>query len=308
MSVPFMPHRFDDGGNLHLEKINDSLKKLQRDIKKNQDARYTHSRHVFDLAGLTNASAAVLRQYGIRRPAAAAGVEIVGIELYITATDTVTWTLTSTVSSWPGITLVDLNSATVAAFASSGVPVTVPSNVSDVLFTLAASAASTIIAGQLVVHVRCDRGNQGDTFNPYVPALLNSASSDAGSVLDTELNNAEAAVNCDANADKDVRIDCFVVRGLAIGASRVWRIPATQRRRMAFVACNVQAATGSVDFTVDGVTLNIVGTGVGARAVGTQALSGSQVNTPTNSANDTLVTIKANTAIPGLAYMLVFWS
>lgn len=307
MSVPFVPHRFNDLGNLHLEKANDNLKKIARDIKKNQDARYTYSRSRFPLDGLTDAAAQALRQFAIRRPSANAGVEIVGIELVIIANDASVWTLSCSDTTWPSFTVTDKSSVSTESSNSADVAVSVPSFAADVVFTLSASAASTITRGHLVVHWRCDRGNQGDTFTGYTPALLNSASSDAGSTLDTELTAAETAVVCDTNADKDVRIEIYAVRSLLAASSKAWRVPASSRRRMAFVGYTVQAA-GSVDFTVDGTTKNVAAGGAGVRATGTQSLSGSQSNDPLNSASDSLVTILANGSTADLAYLCLFWS
>jgi hypothetical protein len=306
--IATIPHRFVTATNLDVEKINDNLEAGARAIQDNLDKRYTYSQLFFPVDGITDASAEVLRAFAIRRPGANNAVEVCGVEVVIYAAGSVTWTLACSDTTWPSIT-VTAAGATTEATASSGVPVSVPSSSSDLTFTLSAPAASTITRGYLIVHLRCDRGNQGTSHAGYTPSLLNSASSTAGSVLDTELAALASAVSRDLASQYDLRCECFSTRSLAAGSSIVFRLPSGQRTRMRIQGYVVAANTETVTFDQDSTSKAVTGTGVTSRATDGIAVSGGSNDDPMDSTDDSVITISnAGVASALLAYVLVWWS
>lgn len=318
MSVPMMPHRFVDGSTLDVEKINDNLDAGARDVNRNLGKRYTYSTMMWDLSGLTDASAEVLRAFAIRRPGASNTVEVVGVELVIYTATAVTWTVTcahngTTDATWPALTLLTTASATTESLAESKNGVAIPSSSTDTTFTLSASAASTITNGYLVIHLRCDRGDQGASHAGYTPTLLDSSSSTAGSVVDTELTALAAAVTNDTNNDKDLRCECFVLRAVASGASYVFRCPSGARRILR-VQGYIVDATGDVDVDLAGditvISFNVIGGGATTRVAGgaDAGADATQDNDPMDATDDLTVTFTVNTATVDLVYALVWWS
>lgn len=298
-----VPRRFEDLGNLDVEAVNDNLEAIAADVTRNLSRRYTYSTLVFDLDGISNTDPQAQRQFIVRSPVATHRAEVVGVELVVYST--VAWTVTGAVG-WPGFTVTGVD-ATTEASGSSNVPVSV--GVSGVSFYVAGAAAGTITRGYLVVHLRCDRGNQGTSHAGYTPALLNSLSSTAGSVLDTELQAAEAAVQRDAVNDLDLRCEVVRVRNLGAGSSRTWRLPSGGRRK---AACYLLAAADgacTVTLTIDGTPeVSFAGTGVGTLYATGGALSGTLNDDPMDSADDTVVTLSAAGATAVILYALIWWS
>lgn len=306
-----VPHRFTTttARNLDMEKVNDDLEAIARDANRNLDNRYTYSMQVFPLDGLTNASNEVLRSFIIRRPGTNNGAEVCGLEFVLYAAGTVVWTITGPDATWPTIAAA-AGGATTESYASSSVPISIPSSSTHIIFTASAPSASTITRGYFVVHLRCDRGNQGTSHAGYTPTLIDSTSSTAGSLLDTQLTAAALAVTHDTTNNVDLRCECFVARVLLAGESRAFRLPSGARRKL-FADGKVAAALAqTVTFSVDGTSFAVPGTGsTTTYANGTAALSGTLVDDPMDATDDTIVTI-ANAAgvTVDCAYLLVWWS
>ena len=281
MSVPMMPHRFVDLSNLDMEKVNDNLEAGARDVNRNLSKRYTYSTQVWDFSGITDASAAVLRAFTIRRPGANNACEIVGVEMVIYTSVAVTWTLTCSDSTWAALPLLTTASATTESYAARRASVPIASSSSDLAFTLSSSGASTVTTGYLVVHLRSDRGDQGTAHTAYEPTLIDSASSTAGSLLDTQLTALATSVACDTTNVVDLRCECFTVRSLLTGTSAVFRVPSGVRK-VHQLTVYVVAAVGT-----DG-TATVAGTGIVGLAA-TPTSGGATVlaiatDTPTSSA------------------------
>lgn len=306
-----VPHRFTTttARNLDMEKVNDDLEAIAGDVNRNLGNRYTYSTHVFHVDGLSNASSEVLRSFIIRRPGTNNGAEIFGVELSLYATGTAIWTATCSDTSWPAFSVTAAGSS-VESYGSSPVPVSIPSSSSHVQITLAADGASTIVRGDLVIHLRCDRGNQGTSHAGYTPTLIDSTSSTAGSLLDTQLTAAALAVTNDTTNNVDLRCECFVARVLLAGESRILRLPSGARRKLFADGKVAGALAQTVTFSVDGTSFPVVGTGSATTyASGTAALSGTLVDDPMDPSDDTIVTI-ANAAGVTIdcAYLLVWFS
>lgn len=316
MSVPMMPHRFVDASTLDMEKVNDNLEAGARDVNRNLSRRYTYSSLVFDLSGVADTDAAVLRQFAIRRPNTNNAAEVTGVELVLYTATAVTWSLSCSDTTWATLTLLTTASASTESYAAQLFPVAVASSSADLVFTLSASAASTITNGYLVVHLRCDRGNQGTSHAGYTPTLVDSASSTAGSLLDTELTALASAVTNDTTNDIDLRCECFVARNLLAATQAVFRAPSGARRIHAVTAYAVQNAAGTTTSVAVGTSFDscavavMAGAGVAARAVSTTVASGdvTMVDTPMTATTDATITfsVAAQTAL--LLYLLVWWS
>ncbi len=312
--IPLVPRRFEDtGGNLDMEAINDNLEAIAASLDRNLGKRYTYSEHRWDFDGITDASAEVLRQHAIRRVGASNGAEVCGVELVIFTATAVTWTVTCSDTSWPALTLLTTAGATTESVAITDMPVSVTSESSDLTFTLSASGASTVTRGYLVIHKRCDRGNQGTSHASYAPALVNSATSTAAAIINTELDALTTAVARDTANDVDLRCECFNVRSLASGSSVVWRLPSGAREIIGSTIYIVGAAGSIATGTVTGTGLTgssaaATATGATNRVATTDAASGAMNDDPTDATDDATVTIAITGGVTAdLATLLVWW-
>ncbi len=305
---------FRDGSNLDMEKINDNLEAGARDVGRNLAKRYTYGTFSWDLAGVAFGDTAALRQFAIRRPGTNNGFEICGIELVIYSATANTWTVTCSDTSWQAVTLLTTAGVTDESYAAQLVSVDVPSSSADVTFTLSASAG-TIVAGYLVVHTRSDRGNQGTSHAGYTPTLIDSSSSTAGSLIDTELTALAAAVTNDTTNDVDLRCECFTVRSLLTGTAAAFRVPSGVRRVHQVTAYAVAAVGTDMSAAVTGtgiVGLSATPTSLGAtvRAVAVDTPTSSAiVDDPMDNTDDTIITLTntgAGTIVLGWA--LVWFS
>jgi len=311
--IPYVPHHFVDGDNLDMEKINDNLEAIGRDIERSLEARYTYSTITLDIDGVTEASAAVLRAVAIRRPSAGNALEVYAVEVVLYAAGAVVWTLACSDTSWPSIT-VTAAGATVEAHASGGIPVSVTSAAADLTFTLTPASASTCTRGYIVVHLRVDRGNQGTSHAGHFPALLTSATTAPATSIDAELVSLAAAAARDTTNSVDVRCEMFSTRGLTSGSSVSWALPSGARRILGSVQYVVGAAGSIATGTVTGTGLS--GSSAAATATGATVLvatvdaaSGSLADEPMDSTDDATVTITVSGGVTAaLAALLVFWS
>lgn len=267
----FVPHALRSFSVVDSEAINQDLKQIARDIRDSMARRYTTSIQIVPVS-IDFADTAVLREFPIRRRAAAALSEVIGVELVGTSvTAAVVATLTQTGDTrWPAITVTG-EGADAEVYSSSGVPTTVDSNSVDEVFRLALSGAGTFV-GYLVLHVRCDRWLQpGATPNSeFVPALLDATTSTAIATLNAQTTAIALGAVLDAAAASDCRCAIFVADDLAAGLSKTWIMPGgaglTPIRLEVYVVA-AATVTGRVTL-VGGTTLNtdLVGTGITTRA------------------------------------------
>lgn len=309
--IPMMPHAFVTGQNLDVERVNDNLEAGARDLQRNLDKRYTYcgtAKMVLD--GVTAASAAVLRQLPIRRPGASNAVEVFQVEVVLYGAGAAgAATLACSDTSWPSLEMDVVNGATTEVSAISDKPVSISSSSSDTTFTLTLPAAYTVTAGYILLHLRCDRGNQGTSHSGYTPTLLNSNSSTAGSTLDDELNALATAVGHDTANDVDLRCETFTARGVAAGTTTL-NLPSGARRYLAVQLYCVVAVgtTGRVVF--DGTTVTRTGAGATVLAITTTAKAGTMADAPMTAASDSTVALSrsAGAGTIDLLHAVLWWS
>lgn len=296
--VPRMPFAFTAGANLDVDKLNWSLRRLSDDIARNLGRRYVRSMAIYEFDGVTNATAAAQRRFHVRRPAADGAVTIAAVEFVSYGGAAVTATVTCSDTDFPTLSVATSATATTEVYTSSSTPVDVPSNAADVYFEVAYSGAYTVTRGYLVVHFVCDRGNQGDSFTPYAPSLFDATSTGVGVLLDAQLTAAATSVAADTAADKDLRCETFVVRGLGIGGTAVHQLQSGAGRRIRRIELYVAAAVGeNLRVQVTGGVLTLVTIVANGAGVGTIAVNGSgpgatatTLDDPMDSADDTTVT------------------
>lgn len=304
MSISWLPHRFQTGEQLDVERINDDLEKASGDIARNLAARYTYSTAIYPLEGLVNTDTAAQRSVRINRYASNTRLEVVFAELVVFSATGAVWTLSNSDTSWPSISL-DTAGATTEARAVSNSRLSFSSST---VFTVSADSASTITQGYLVLHFRSDRGAQGSSIAGYTPALLNSLSSTAGSLLDTEVTAIAAATARDAAADMDLRMEGFRVRALGAGSAISWRLPGGAREKAGYSLHVVAAAGNTLTLNVDGVAIaSVVGTGTGNTVTSVGSLSGSTGLDPMDSADDTIIELAASVGTVSIGYVTIFW-
>ncbi|MEK9645143.1 MAG: hypothetical protein VW547_06320, partial [Alphaproteobacteria bacterium] len=295
--VPYMPRAFRADGNLDVDGLNDSLERARSDIQRNMDRRYTRSMLFFPFDGVTNSTAAVQRTFSIRRPGANNAATIEAVEVVSYGNAAVGMTVTASDTDWPAISATTSSTATTEVYASSSVPIDVDSNATDVTLTVAWDAAYTVTRGYLVVHLLCDRGNQGDDFDAYDPTFLDATTTAVGTALDAELTAIAAAVADDGAADKDLRCECFVVRTLGVGDTVTYRLPSGARRihRVeAYIAADsADEATITVSNGIDSISFELTATdpAVLVDGGGDAGADDTTADDPMDSSDDTLVAI-----------------
>lgn len=308
MSKAWQPRTFRTGGIVDAEDVNDDLRALSRDIKRNADRRYTYCPVVVPLDGMTDADAANTRTIILPVPADGDGyvVEVVGAEVSLYATAGVTWTVTLDDGTRPIVSIpVVTAGAAVEARGSTNNPLrfTDPKTLTVVF---AGSAASTIVRGSLLLYLRIDRfANSSDTFPVYDPTLLSAGSSTTGALLDAELVAAAAEVANDDAARLDFRCECFLIRKATVAAGAVtWSMPSGAGRDAFSVRCRlVEAGVATCTVAVTGGSV-VLGPGDDTDSF----IQSSRSDDPSNAAADTTVTFTPAAATVDLAYCFVWWS
>lgn len=312
------PFEFSTGQNLDLQRLNETFRQLSRDINRNLSQRFTYSRAKFSLTTAVTATPEVQRTFYVRRPGTDNAVEVIGVELRLFGNAAGTATVTCSDSTWPTLSLTTSASTTTECYTSSFRPVSVPSSSSDVTFVVAFPAAYTVTAGDLIVHTRCDRGNQGSSHADFNPTLFASTATAADRATDANalFTAAEAAVSADSANDKDLRLETFVVRGLGAGLTRTFRLASGARRLLrvqVYTACD---AGEEVRATLSGsgltsVAVQVAGTSVSAIATGGAAAgaTATTANDPMDSTDDvTLEIAEAGAGDVDFTQVNVWWS
>lgn len=293
-----VPNMFRENYVLDSESVNENLRAIARDIKRSQDKRYTYCSVVIPIDGVADTDTTAERTVPMPRPVfagTAMPVDVVGMELSIFSATGATWTATVTDENGRTVVLsVTTAGATVEAYDSSNAALQI-SSADELLFFLAGSAANTITRGTLTLHLRCDRHQQIDgTLVTYTPSLVNASTSTAGSVLDTELTNAQLAVVDDEGATFDMRCMCFMANDLA--ASAIWRLPSGFGTfALDSHVYAVGAAARSVDLvSVVGATTNtntVATTGTADLVDNDSLVNGTESDDPTDTTDDVVVTL-----------------
>jgi hypothetical protein len=301
-----VPNTFRTGEILDEEHVNDNLRSIARDIKRSQDRRYTYCSVVIPLDGLANTDTEAERTIKLIRPASDYPIDVVGCELSVYAATGATWTATCTDENSRTVTLSATTAgATTEAYDSSNAPL--QSSASDLTFVLAGSAASTLTRACLVLHLRADRHQQdGGTLTTYTPGLVSAASSTAGSVLDTELTNAQAAVTSDETNVLDMRCVCLMANDLASAID--FNLPSgAGMTGAAMTATAVGAAARSVEVTDKTNTLTLNTTGTSNLITGTGTLVSTN-DDPTDTTDDLVVTITPTGGTISRVFVFLWWS
>lgn len=323
MTLPMMPHALQDGTPVSLHEANENLIAGSRDVGDNLSKRYTRSVVTFSLDGVTQAGSFFERGFYLPPLSTffSAGdvVTIEKLELVIYAATGCTWGLYSSAHGSSVVLDVATAGATTRAYTQSVVPAIVSTSFGT--FLLAGSAANTITSGQLIVHLKSDRGaaNGVTSHAGYTPTLLTAASSTAGSTLDTELSALEAAVSRDtANSRQLIVQGAYVLRNIDAAAPPaathlVWRLPAMGRTFTRL--CHVMTApnTATVTWTLRnaaGVTVAsaaCVGLGTGAAQATIASFTDTQPTDPTDANDDYTLTASfagTDTVVVTCCYLL----
>lgn len=308
------PHAFLRGENVSPDDLNANLRAVAGALDDVRARRYTYGEIHISLAGLTNASNEVLRQFAIRRPGVDGAVEVFGAEVVIYADVGDTWTLSCSDATFPDLDVETAGATTEAHAASVSLPIPIPSSSSDVTFTLSCPSTSTIVDGVLILHTRCDRGDQGNDFVGLDPDAFSSDIDTDVATVEYEVDTMPtAAINREAQAESDLRADVLAVRALA--AAVMFRISSGERRlsrvevySVANIGRNVTVDLSGAGLSAVSVTVN--GTGATNRAHG-GANPGATANVSadrTDPSDDVIVTFTPNAAGGfSLVYAIVWW-
>jgi hypothetical protein len=300
------PYTFRTGAIVSDDLVNGNLRRSADDVNRNLEKRYTYCPPiVVPLDGITDVMTAAQRTIRFDRPTANNPVEIVRVELYVYSAAAVVWTLSQATTTWSSITLTTAG-ATTEAYAVSTTPIAVPNGGVD--FVLSGASASTLTRAWLVIHCRADRGVQGASPNHagYSPTFVDSSSSTAGSVLDTQLTALATAVTNDATNDKDLRCACFVARSFS--TSQTWNLPSGAG--MTGLAWRGYIVATIADAVTTGGSLSAA-TLTGTNTTNIVAATGTVTSTsddPLTTASDFTATLTGVAGTVELAYFFVWWS
>lgn len=283
---------------LDSEYVNENLRAIARDIKRSQDKRYTYCSVVIPIDGVADTDTTAERTVPMPRPVFAGNtmpVDVVGMELSIFSGTGATWTATVTDENGRTVVLSATTAgATVEAYDGSNAALQI-SSADELTFVLAGSAANTITRGTLTLHLRCDRHQQvSGTLVTYSPSLVNASTSTAGSVLDTELTNAQLAVVDDEGATYDMRCICVMANDLA--AAQTWRVPSgrgTFALNSHVYAVGTAARSVALDVTIGAgfVTATAATTGTSNLIDTSSLVADTEDDDPTDTADDVVVTL-----------------
>lgn len=305
--IPQVPHIFRDGDNVDPTAVNRNFQALAESVNDNRARRYTRSAMRFELDGVTDASAQVLREFAIRLPAAGYTASVERVELTIYATSGVAWSVACSDATFPGLSVTGAGSTT-EAHGMVDAPIPIASESSDLTFTLSAPAASTITAGELVLHIRADRGAQGDPYGPPAPPTFDASTSTDQATIQGAFDDLLGVVTDERAATKDLRVECFTVRSSS--SSYSLRIPSGQRHILHARVYLVGSALVSLDvsFATPALTVpTVAGGGVTVRTTGAASASGSTADDPMDTTDDTVLTWSPLVGASVLGYVVVWW-
>lgn len=284
--VPTIPNAFATGENLDGDKLNSDLRTLADDVNDAMERRTCHSFGIVPFDGVTQATAAVLREVPLRLYAAADNFTIEGFEVVLYSTTSVDWTATVSGSTnvVPPVVTVTGSGSTTEATGQCSHPTSLSSDAADAFLTLATAGTSTITRGYVVIHYNYDRTDGVARIEPIAFHV---------DLLVADLNTAIAAANAGAAADAAAlsrTFDCVSAR--TIGAtSVVFQMPSGKRQHVRVQAWAIGPAAHTARITIGSTTLDVNTTGSGDIVYGESATSGTVTDDPTDSADDITVTI-----------------
>ena len=315
MSIAVQPRRFITGRMLDCEDFNENLLAAARDVGENLSRRYTYSQFTVPLAGLVNTDGLGVRSFDIDTVFTGQSFEVIGADMRVCATAGVTWTMTlsgSASSSTVTVTVLTTGATTEALGSAARNAVVTNGTLTGVL---SASGASAIVAGEVVVYLRCDRGGQGDSHEVYDPVLYGLSNGVNGTYLDDELDHLQDAVVRDTDNNLDMRCELYMVRNLGSAATVAFQCPSGARRLSSVELFVAADAARSVRLTIGGAvtvaTINLAGSGVAVLQGSTEEPTAQSVpNDPTDVADDTVVTLleTTGTGTVAMTYALLWWS
>lgn len=311
-----VPYTFRTGGIVDMESVNGNLRQMAQDVNRNLSRRYTYWQMVAPIAGMLSSDTEELRSFYFHSTLNI-NMSLVSVEAVIYAATGATWTVNITNGAFSdSFTVATAGTTTKASGALSRVfsmetavfvskPAWSPSGQTGIYITLSSSVASTIVSGYLVLHWRCDRGNGGD-HSGYTPTLLQSTTSSAGSILDTQLTAFENAVLRDTNNNRDIRVELFVGRNFS--SALTWAVPNGGGRTALFGRPFVVCTSGrSCNFAITAANQNVAGIGTTSIVSGTSILQNNGTDNPISAGSDTTVTFTPSGGTVELAYCTVIW-
>lgn len=310
MSITIVPNRFRSLSMLDDADINENWQALARGCRRNNDARYTYSTSIIDLAGLDSASTLATRTIPLKMPGFYTGspatfdyAEVVGVELSVYAAGG-TWTASVSNGTKAISVEVDATGATVEAYETSNAAF--KWGAAETLSVVVSGTAGTITSGSIVLHWRCDRQIQQSSARvDYVPTLFDAATATTNTVWNNEIAAVAASVAADLANGRDVRIETFVVRSLS--TTRTWRLPSGQGRVLTGFGCGIVGTAGeAVNVTAGAVTVGLTATGTGAAVVG-DGTGATFTDDPTDSADDCVLSFAPTSGTPDLVFCVLFW-
>lgn len=313
MTRAIVPNDFRSNTILEDIDVNENLQAIARDIRRNNDQRYTYSSTIFDVTGLDAAGTSAQRSFTIYMPGRWSGTptprdyaDLVGIEFDVYDTAGATWTVTVSTGTPTRSIAVTATAAGATTKASATSNAALRWEGQDSL-TIMLTGTGVIDAGKVTLHWRADRHRQQSTSRvDYAPSLVDASSAATNTLLNTEFTKAAAGAASDLANSRDLRMEVFAVRDLA--SVRTWRIPNGAGRTLISAGLGVvpNAIGNAVSFNVNGTALVVTTTTVNQR--NGEITSGvTFTDDPTNPANDLVVTLTPTSGTPKVAFVVLFW-
>jgi hypothetical protein len=310
MSIAIVPNRIRTNTLLDDADINENWQALGRGCRRNNDARYTYSTAVIDLAGLDSGATGTLRTIPIKMqgfwgatPATFDYAEVVGVELCVYAA-AATWTATIGNGTKSISLSATSTGATVEAYNSSNAAF--KWGAAETLSVVVSGSTGTITNGKLILHWRTDRQIQQSAARvDYVPTLFDASTATTNTVWNNELAAAAASTAADFANDRDLRIEIFVAR--ALSSTLTWRIPSGAGAVLTGFGCGVVGTAGeAVTVTVGASAVPLTATGTGSVVTG-QGTGATFATDPTDSADDCVLSMAPTSGTPDLVFCALYW-
>lgn len=301
-------------------KLNAGFNRLYQDLLASTNKRFCYSSFELNFSALASTHATEDFKYYIKPPFA---WEVVAVELFLyEPTGTVTnVALSSTLTGWETVNAVPLGATTKVVtgdnFTAKGAALT------EQTFTLTVTAGGAYALDRCyaVIHIRADRGNSGDTYNSLqlddAPRWA-AGEAVAAAKVNTGFTNYQTAVTRNTAADKQLRIQVFSIRDIAVALATSDRdlvIPSTGSRFHSYDVVNNGAVGDNLVFTlIDEVAATVSTTTVNGGTPPQKTQSVTCTDTQTNSdpffvGNDYILRFtRAGAVIIPLGYVVVYYT
>jgi len=315
---PFVPNMFYASRPLDVDRVNENLQQMSKDMGQIQAQRYTYSTCVWRLDGVANTDPVGLRTLILVAPTGCAA-DVVGVELHLaSATPGAVWSVDKLdpgdepeTSTFPTLSVASKGPGEVA---SGQMEVLSPlsSSIGDMRLRVSCPTADTLAGASLVLHLRADRFSQGNppaALVPFSPTLLSAKDPFTAANMDARLLALETALNSSIGAPVGLHAEIVNIRAWPVANTANFYFPARASGTLVGALVGISSAAGeTVTPVFNGVSATAV-TATGTANVVTGLRSpATPAGSVANPAQDFLVQlIPSGTGVIDSAYIVLWW-